>query len=164
MNYQSLYNELTNDPQSMGYAGKSDMEASILLLGKHGDPILSSVMLTGRTLLDVLSPARGEVVLQGLDAIGQSTSPMAPVVARAALWMMPSEQGIDIGLPAVRGMLDTLAQIVLDPVNKPDDKFLTTEEVVAIKALAESDNSRAITIGCPSLTWYDVHLARKRSA
>jgi hypothetical protein len=92
--------------------------------------------------------ADAEQIIQALEMVadGQpdAVPPVLPnpIVARALVWMQPNNGGIDLSYPAVRNMLDQMAQL----------GAITTDQVNTLKALAEKPTK--VPVDDVSRVWY----------
>jgi len=83
--------------------------------------------LDGKGIYNHFGPQRGEVILQTLEAVAVSESPLAPIIARALDWLQPQNLGVNLASDATRAMLTLLAPAVI-----------TSGEAAYLIALGES--------------------------
>jgi len=135
-NLQPLLAELTADPEGRGYAALTPEQVA----EDFNEPryvTLSERMISERTLFAVLGAERATAVLDALEAM---TDRVMQRICRMLTDV--SAGGVDIALPEARGMIDQFAASGL----------LTADEATAIKALAETHQSRAQQIGYREIT------------
>jgi hypothetical protein len=129
MDYSTLAAEIAVDPLARGYAGMTDVQVAESL-GTADRTEVAGRRVDERAILgEFATPAAGEAFLQKLEVIAGSDD----LVARVLRWMRPSEEGVDVGHPATREMLDSLV----------GSAGVTAEEVAAVKAMAERPISRS---------------------
>lgn len=95
---------------------------------------LREVFVTERGIVNVLGILDGENFLQALEGFSEATLPeehplkaYQPGIARQLAWL--KRDGVDVGSPLVRSLLDTMAMIgILDPAS-----------VAAVKSYAETE-------------------------
>jgi len=135
-NLQPLLAELTADPEERGYSAMTPEQVAADLI----DPryvTLSERMISERTLFAVLGAERATAVLDALEAMPDR------VMQRICRMLTDvSAGGVDIALREARGMIDQFAASGL----------LTGDEAAAIKALAETRQSRAQQLGYSEIT------------
>lgn len=135
-NLQTLLAELTADPEGRGYSAMTPEQVAADL----NDPsyvTLSERMISERTLFAVLGSERATAVLDALEAMPDR------VIQRICRMLTDvSAGGVDIALAEARVMIDQFAASGL----------LTADEATAIKALAETRQSRAQQIGYSEIT------------
>jgi hypothetical protein len=150
MDYTKLKSELTVDPLGRGYAAMTAEHAAENLNTADRTRVIAETFVNAKTLYSRLGAVAAETVIQKLEAGAASDSPFAPVLKRAVQWILPSEEGIDVGNAVTRGLLDQLA-----------GPLLTAEEAAAIKAIAEETVSRATELGLPKVEPGHVQDARR---
>lgn len=112
-------------PEIQGELSAEQIDYAYAQLSQQSVVQIDSVFINERTVLAAFpNPLDGEAVLQALEFAAQNN----PVLKRVTKWMSPSEQGIDIGHPSTRTMIDSLSGLVL-----------TEEQVSVIKSLAEKE-------------------------
>jgi hypothetical protein len=140
----TLADEIADDPAGMGYAQHlPDCPGLVVdLLNARTQMAPQSRMVTARGILaDV---AGGAAILDKLEAVGAQV----PEV-RWAMKFMVGDQGIDIGHPRTRGLVQALGA----------QGVLTQGEADALLALAVQPCSRADLIGLPTVTEADLRSA-----
>ena len=92
-------------------------------------------LITERGVISALGPIEGEGLLAGLEAFAAATLPAEhPLyaahagISRVIGWLKPPSEGVDIGDPLTRQLLDTMVALGVSGVTAP--------RVAAIKALA----------------------------
>ena len=141
----TLRNELTTDPDARGYASMTDAEAAADL----NTPRITQLrerFVDARTVYVLFGPADGEAALQAFETVAETN----PVIKRTLNWMNPDQRGVDVGLPAVRAMIDQLTPGVF-----------STEQAAALKEEGEQSISRAQQLGLGTATEGDVQRAQK---
>lgn len=96
----------------------SNDDAATLINSESAPVIAEGTFANERTLYAELGMTVAESILQKISAV--------PSLARVYGWLKPEAQGLDVGHPQTRAVLDSLAGTVL-----------TAEEVAALKAMAE---------------------------
>lgn len=135
---------LSDELQDPKYADLSDTEAADLLNAKVIDSVTER-FVTDRTLYAELGPELAETILTKMAGADN------PMVTRALRWI-ETRDGLDVGHPTARAMLDLLEQSGL----------FTEQEALAIKAMAAIKISRADQLG---LGWvYPGDVIRAREA
>ena len=135
-NLQPLLAELTADPEGRGYTSMTPEQVAADLNDSRY-VTLSERMISERTLFAVLGAERAMAVLDELEAMPDR------VMQRICRMLTDvSAGGVDIALPESRGMIDQFAA----------GGLLTAAEAAAIKALAETRQSRAQKIGYNEIT------------
>jgi len=139
--------ELRDDPQALGYASMSDIDAAAAMVAPYTTRVMPMPVGIGR-IMSTLGASRGAAFFDALEAAAASDS-----VLKWTLTILNSGGTIDVGDPESRAQLDTLAAGgVIDPQDATD-----------IKALAEVPASRADMIGVPPAVVPElVSLARAR--
>ena len=135
-----LSDEIDNDPEGKGYAAflPDQPGAVVEMLNAPTETMVKSRLITARGILSDYpgGPAAAATVLDKLDG----AAPNIPALKWA--WKFISGEGLDIGVPATQGMLDTLAGATV----------ITTDEATKLKALAIQTASRAEVLGLPYVT------------
>lgn len=144
MDYAKLKAEIQTDPLGRGYSAMTAEQVAASLNAVNRTRVIPEAFVNAKSLYSSLGAAAAETVIQKLEAGASGDSPLAPVLKRAVQWILPSEQGIDLGNAVTRGLLDQLS-----------GPLLTAEEVAAIKAIAEEAVSRAQELGLGSVTCGD---------
>lgn len=135
-NLQPLLTELTADPEGRGYAALTP-EQVVADLNEPRYVTLTERMISERTLFAVLGAERATAVFDALEAMPDR------VMQRICRMLTDvSAGGVDISLAEARGMIDQFAA----------GGLLTGDEASAIKALAETRQSRAQQIGYSEIT------------
>jgi|GEM_PF-4834661 len=147
--YQVLTAEIRDDPLGRGYANLSAQEAADSLNARNRTRVVPLSFVNAKTLYARLGAAVAEMIIQKLEAGAASDSPLAPILKRACQWIRPSEQGIDVGNPVTRTMVDALT-----------GGLLTEDEARLLKGLAEESVSRAEELGLPYVGGHHVEYAR----
>lgn len=144
MNIETLRDELQADPLALGYAPYIPDAPGMLveLLHARNFSAPKTRMVSARTVLAEVQG--GELILDKLEALGESI----PAV-KWAMRFMVGEEGIDIGHPVTRGLLDQLAA----------GGALEQSEADALKAMANQPASRAEVLGLHRITEADVRAA-----
>lgn len=144
-NLQPLLAELTTDPEERGYATLTPEQVAADLNNPRY-VTLTERMISERTLFAVLGAERATAVLDALEAMPDR------VMQRICRMLTDvSAGGVDIALPEARGMIDQFAL----------GGLLTADEALAIKALAETHQSRAQQIGYSEITTAMVERCRE---
>ena len=133
MDYSILTAEIAVDPILRGYAGMNDVQVAESLGAADRSEVTSRRVDERAILGEFATPAAGEAFLQKLETIAGTDD----LVARVLRWMRPSEEGIDVGHPITRQMLDSLV----------GSAGVTEEEVAAVKAMAQRPISRSEELG-----------------
>ncbi len=123
---------IDSDPEN---AKRTDAEVLVWLLSPSG--AFEELLVNERGLYARLGPQMAEAILQTLEAVAQADA----VVKRALKWLEPSQGGLDMGSPHVRGMVAQMQAANL----------LTAEQAAALLALPR-ELSRAESIGIRDLT------------
>lgn len=142
--YEQLRHEIYNGPLAADLAGMAasndDNGIAAVLNDETRGTLIKERLCTAGTILSKLGPDIGANVLDKLDGAAISNS--------AIKWAMRliMTTGIDVGDPATRSQLDTLAQAGV----------LTESETESIKAIAVFPASRGEIIGLGQISWADV--------
>lgn len=131
-----LFTELAADPEAQGYSLMT-VEQVVADINESRHVTLSERMISERTLFAVLGAERATAVLDALEAMTNRTMQRIYRMLTDV-----SSGGVDISLAESQGMIDQFA----------DGGILTTDEAVAIKALAETRQSRAQQLGYSEIT------------
>lgn len=155
MNYQTLYNEILNDPLSRGYAQMSDAEVAADLNTAYRTIDNPKAFATEREIAFAMAeaaedPTAGEALLAKLEAAATSNA----VVARNLAWVKPSEGGIPIGHPLVKATVSQLR--TADVINDAERDVML--------GLGGKTVSRAAELGLGNVNFRDVQRAKGRFA
>lgn len=128
-----LATELADDPAGIGYAAMLPAAPGhvVAALNASSTSMVKSFTATARTLLSTLDPTVAATFLETLEAVAVSGSPVAPVVKWGLKFV--TSDGIDLGHPATRGLIDALVNGAILDQSIGD----------AVKALAVQPASRA---------------------
>lgn len=146
MNYDKL--KLLLD--SPAYIELSDEEIVDRLNALTETVAVAGSFINEKTLYSQLGAAAAESILQKLEAAAATN----PYVKRALHWMTPAEQGIDLGNPVARGMIELLA-------TEAGGNVFTVEEANSLKKLGEAKRSPAQVAGLPRVELGHVQDARR---
>lgn len=106
------------DPELQALAAvRNDAEIAAAL--SAGRTRIESTFVGVGRVMDCLGPVEGAAVLDALDALRATASPIKWA------WLLLERGELDVGLPSVRAQIDTLVPAVM-----------TAEQAVALKALA----------------------------
>jgi len=143
MDYSALASEIANDPQSLGYLGKTDAEIADLLNLKQFDGDYNA---TFKTIMSDLGTEVCDRLINSMVAAGQS-SPSVQRILNAVDNGVP----VNMGDPVTHAMIDSFA------ANGALD--LTTDDATALKGLSANMRSRADVLGFGIVKAYDVRRA-----
>jgi hypothetical protein len=142
MTEDELHDLIASNPDAKAKADAGDDSGAAQRAAQLAPPLLQQHWVTERGVFAAFTdPVEGEIVLQTLEAVANSESPMAPMLKRAIKWLEPSNGGVDLGHLGVRAMLDALVAA----------SVLTAEQVSTLKALAELP--QVITAEAVSHAW-----------
>ena len=159
MNYEALANEITAGPRAADCAPHVHTNTMQKITGAEAhakDQAIADILnestgtryvdmnVNARTLLSVLGAVQGATILDKLEAVAASSSPV-----KWALKFLVSAEGINLGDPQTLGMLDALQ----------GQGVFTSEEVAAMKAIVAEPGSRALTVVGQAVTAADVSIA-----
>lgn len=141
---QSLASELLYDPATLGYSQwRPDAPGKIVeLINARTFTMEKTRMVSARTVLAEVEG--GAAILDKLEAAAGAVTEV-----KWAMRFMTGEEGIDIGHPRTRGLLDQLAL----------GEVMTQDDADALKAMAIQPASRAEVLGFQRVTEADVRAA-----
>ena len=115
---------IDNDTQAKDYADAGDyISCAERCMEIANGEIRTPTMVTSRGIVAAFSdPTEGETVMQ----IFEQAAIQNPVLKRALTWLEPANGGVDIGAPATRALLDSLATL----------NIITSAQTEILKALA----------------------------
>ena len=125
MNIDKLRIELAKP----AYEGLSD-QAATDLLNAETISLVSPRLVNERTIMAEVGATAGLAIIEALEGATH------PLVKKAAEWLKPNQEGIDVGHPDTRAQIDAIVPSVL-----------TQNQADALKGLAETQVSRATEIG-----------------
>jgi hypothetical protein len=147
MDYQALKDEIQNDPDILGYAGKSNYEIVELLNGngytKQVPIPISELMIWGATTQTIVDISDGAL------AVNTDKSSRAICMAIARLFDNPNDQTLDVSNPAIILMLDGLVAAAI----------ITEAHKNSLLALADKSASRAENLFEQNVSINDVRSA-----
>lgn len=144
-----LSDEITNDPKGKGYAAfLPDQPGHVVeLLNAPTETAPKERIITSRGVASVLGLIESENFLQSLEEFSTATLdashpllPYQPGIKRQIAWL--STQGLDLGDPLTRALLDTLAGVGI----------ITALAATKLKDAALKPVSRAEVLGLPRIT------------
>ena len=143
MDYSILASEIANDPQSLGYSGKTDAEIADLLNLKQYDGDYNA---TFKTIMSELGTGVCDRLINSMVAAGQAS----PSVQRIL-------NAVDNGVPVNMG--DPVTHALLDTFAANESLELETADATALKNLSANMRSRADVLGIGTVKAYDVRRA-----
>ncbi len=144
MNYTILKSEIDNDPESLGYAGKTDSEVADLLNQLR---YVGGYDATFKTIISELGTGVADRLIESME-LASSSSPSIKRILNA----LDIGVSVNLGDSVTRAMLDSFVSGGLG---------LTAEDATAIKALADNQVSRASQLGLSEVKPYDVRRAKQ---
>lgn len=137
MDYAALYAELANDPEGIGYAGKSDAERAALLNAPTRDGWRDVTVgeIAGYALLNLAWP--------GIEAAAESQDAQVRAVARSALALMtnPAIQTVELSKADKRAAFTALLDVLVAA------GAITAGHKAGVLALGQIKISRAQELG-----------------
>lgn len=132
-----IFREIENDPEKSKWNEKE-------WLVWFDDDIISvqaGKLSTARTLYWKLGPSLAETILTKLESAIENppsgAEALVPILKRIMPWLIPSNEGVDMGTTEARTLLD-MFQVT---------NILSFEEVSALKSLSEITNKRYLQYG-----------------
>lgn len=141
MDYAALTSELTNDPESIGYAGLDDMAIADLLNAPRVS-VPQEFYLNARRLYAVCGQASAKALLTAVKAQDEHLYAMIMQVGDTS----GLSGGVDVSLPETQGTLEVFVGAGL----------ITAEHAATLKALGSRLASRAEVLGLGSVHHSDV--------
>lgn len=139
---QALKTELDTDPEGRGYVDMTDEQAADDLMEKR---YIGEKRATYLTIAAELGDATARSLIDALDSAEASDK-----LVREALHRIRQSDGVNLGDPVTRGLLDQFVT----------NDLLTSEEAAAIKGLAENLLNRAEQLGIGTVRPGTVQMAR----
>jgi len=145
MNYNKLKLEIDNDPESIGYAGKTDLAVADLLNARR---YVGDYLATFKTILSELGETISNDLISSMEAAASSSKSVERI-----LNVLDNGVEVNLGDAVTRGMLDAFGANAALALSETD--------AIAIKALAENQISRSQQLGFGTVKSYDVRRANQ---